>query len=531
MEPTVIRWAIFGGYFLLMLVIGEVAARRKVRSLDDYLLAGRQHGVWITAGSLAATAIGAGSTLGAAGIAYYVGLSAGWYLWSAGVGLLLLGLTLGPVLRQRAVYTVPEFIARRYGPTAGRLATVLALVGLVLFLGAQLLALGTVVAQMTGWSVQMGTVLAGLVVIVYSVRGGIWAVHWTDNVQLAWIVFGLLVLAVVGLRSVGGLAALDGPPAARGFEELGPVWLNPLTRRPVSGWDVFALGSTVVAWVIMSTTWHVTMQSTVQRVLATRDPATARRACGVAALVLVPLGALVALAGMVTRRLYPGLAPTGTVEQIRALPALVEGLLDPVLGGVVLAALAAVVMSTCDSVLLGDATVVIRDLAVGWGRNDLQGLRRSRGLTAVLGGIAVGCALVLPGLVRTLEMVAAVYCVSLFVPMLLGVYWRRATRQGAIASMVTGGLAGLLWRGLEMEALTGVHMLTVALPASLVAGLVGSLGGDRRSSRGLQGGTDGGDDPFRRPTGDSGLLRRVPLAGHGGRRQGVRVAGRDVILV
>jgi SSS family solute:Na+ symporter len=474
MEPTVVRWAVFGAYLLLMLVIGEVVARRKVRSLEDYLLAGRRHGLWVTAGSLAATAIGAGSTLGAAGIAYYVGLSAGWYLWSASVGLALLGFTLGPALRRLAVYTVPEFIARRYGPLAGLLAAVLALVGLLLFLGAQFLALGTVVAQMTGLSAQTGIVLAGLVVVIYSARGGIWAVHWTDNVQLVWVIIGLLVATVAGLQSVGGLPALSSPPPARGFETLGPTWLNPLTRRPVSGWDVFALGSTVVAWVIMSTTWHFTMQSTVQRVLTTRNPAVSRRACGFAALGLVPIGVLVALMGMAARHLYPDLEPTGATEQVRALPALIEGLLDPVLGGVVLAALAAVVMSTCDSVLLGAATVVLRDLPVRWGSDEVRQVAWSRRVTVALGGVAIGCALVLPGLIRTLEMVAAVYCVSLFGPLILGLYWRRATPQGALASMVTGGAMGLLWRGLEIEALTGVHMLTVALPASLLAGLIGS---------------------------------------------------------
>jgi len=475
MEPTVVRWAVFGAYLLLMLILGEVAARRKVRSLEDYLLAGRRHGLWVTAGSLVATAIGAGSTLGAAGVAYYVGLSAGWYLWSASVGLALLGFTLGPALRRLAVYTVPEFIARRYGSSAGLLAAVLALVGLLLFLGAQLLALGTVVAQMTGLSVQMGIVLAGLVVVVYAARGGIWAVHWTDNIQLVWIVIGFLVTTVAGLQSVGGLPALSPPPPARGFEALGPTWLNPLTRRPVSGWDVFALGSTVVAWVIMSTTWHFAMQSTVQRVLATRDPGVARRACGLAALGLVPIGGLVALTGMVARRLYPSLEPTGATEQARALPALIEGLLNPVLGGVILAALAAVVMSTCDSVLLGAATVVLRDLPVRWGSAGVRQVAWSRRVMVVLGGVAIGCALVLPGLIRTLEMVAAVYCVALFGPLVLGLYWRRATPQGALASMVMGGAVGLLWRGLGMEALTGVHMLTVALPASLLAGLIGSL--------------------------------------------------------
>ena len=103
-------WLVFALYLAAILLLGEVAARVRVRSIDEYLLSGRRQGTVGTAATLAATVIGAGSTLGAAGVAYFVGLSAGWYLLSAVPGLVLLGLTLAPALRRLAVYTVPEFL-------------------------------------------------------------------------------------------------------------------------------------------------------------------------------------------------------------------------------------------------------------------------------------------------------------------------------------------------------------------------------------------------------------------------------------
>jgi SSS family solute:Na+ symporter len=470
-------WIVFCAYLVATLLLGELAARFRIRSLDDFLLAGRAQGTWVTAGTLAATVIGGGSTLGAAGVAYYVGISASWYLLSASIGLILLGSTLAPALRRLRVYTIPEFIERRYGSRAALLAGVLGLIGLTLFLAAQLFALGSVISELAAIPRQAAILVSGVVVIVYTWRGGIWAIHWSDNFQLIWIVTGLGLATAAGLHATGGWEVLETPPPAAGFEDLGRTWFNPATREAAGGSDPFALGNIVVAWIVMSTTWHFAMQSTAQRVLAARDPGTARRACMVAAMLLIPLALLISASGMAARVLHPGLEAAQGIEQVRAFPALVQGVLSPPLAGVVLAALAAVIMSTSDSALLGASTVWVRDVAPRVGSRDQEGasIHRVRRVTILLGVVSVAAALAVPTLIRMLEFAATVYCVSLFVPLLAGLYWRRASEAGALAAMLLGACGGAAWRVLGGEAATGVHMLNVALPLSLAAMVLVSL--------------------------------------------------------
>jgi len=471
-------WTIFGVYILAMLILGEICARRKIKALDDYLLAGRKHGVLPTAGTIAATVIGAGSTIGAAGVAYYVGISAAWYLLSACVGLVLLAFTFAPALRTMRLYTVPEYIERRYGAEARTIAAGLGLIGLTMFLAAQLYAMGALTAQLMGLPLKQAIALSGLVVVLYTWRGGNWVVHWSDNVQIVWISAGLIIASAFGVKMAGGFSSLGSPPQALSFEGMGRNWFNPMTYQPVEGWNLFALGNTVIGWVIMSTTWHFAMQSTAQRVLSSRSPKVARRACLVAAAILIPLSLFVGLTGMAARVLYPGLAPPAGISQGEAFPALIKGVLHPVLAGVVLAALIAVIMSTSDSALLGASTMFVKDL---YGRffdsraTDKVLMKLSRWLTLIIGLMAIGGALVALALIRILEMVAAVYCVSLFVPILLGLYWRGANQQGAIAGMIGGALAGGIWRVSGWEKATEIHMLNVSLPLALIAMVAVSL--------------------------------------------------------
>ena len=476
MDPL---WLVFAAYFAVLLLIGEVFARLKVRTLDDYLLSGREHGVAVTSLSLTATVIGAGSTLGSAGVAYYVGVSAGWYLLSAGPGLVLLAYTLAPTLREMSLYTVPEYVGRRYGGWAAILAAVLGVLALALFVAAQFYAMGSLVAETTPLDLRPAIVAASLVVIAYTWRGGNWAIHWSDTFQVILIVVGIGLVVAFALDRVGGLEAFRQPPPAAGFEEVGSRWFHPVTRRPVSGWAPFALGNTVLAWIVMSTTWHFAMQSTAQRILSGRDVTVVRRSCLIAAALTLPVGAMFALSGMGARMILPGLESPGAMqmlEQVRALPALVEALLSPALAGLVLASLVAIMMSTCDSALLGSAALIVKDLSPRFRGDDAgerketpeEEIRGSRRLVAIVGGGALVTALLTPGLVQTLELVAAVYGVALFWPLILGRYWSGANEAGAIASMVSSGLAGVGWRWGGLEEATGIHMLNVALPVAVI---------------------------------------------------------------
>jgi SSS family solute:Na+ symporter len=464
-------WAIVVGYLLVMVILGEVCARYKIKGLDDYLVASRKHGVLITAGTLVATVIGAGSTIGASGVAFYVGISASWYLLSACVGLVLLAFTFAPLARRMSLYTIPQFIENRYGIVAGAIAIGLGIIGLIMFLSAQIYAMGILTFQLTMLPISLTIILSGLVVVFYTWRGGNWAVHWSDNIQMWCIIVGMVSVSLVGIKLVGGLANFPTPPTAKGFETVGAQWFNPLTKQSCTPWDIFALGNVVVGWIIMSVTWHFTMQSTAQRVMSSRDSSTAKYACLIAAGVIVPLGLVVALSGMTARVLYPSLPPPSDIAQAEAFPALVKGILNPVLGGVVLAALIAVVMSTCDSALLGASTIMVKDVYQRWlnpRAGDHTLLRISRQLTLIIGLAAIGTALLIPALIKILEMVATVYCIALFVPIILGLYWKSANSKGAIAAMAVSAGTGLAWRIGGFEKDTGVHMLNISLPLSFI---------------------------------------------------------------
>ena len=459
-------------YFVCLIIIGEVSARKKIRNLDDFLLAGREHGLLITSGSLAATVIGAGSTIGAAGAAYYVGISAAWYLLSACVGLFILAFTLVPVLREMSVYTIPEFISKRYGTRARYIASVLSVIALILFLSAQFCALGAIFHQLTGLSLKLATLTGAALVIFYTFRGGAWAVHLSDSFQLFVIILGMLLLCLLGLGVIEGLKALDTPPLAVGFEALGRTWFHPLEKSPTNPGDMFALRGTVLGWIIMSTTWHFTMQSTAQRFLSSKDAKTAKKSSLASAVILIPISLSIALSGMIARMICPDLPPAEGLSQGEALPALIKEILPPFLGGLLLAALIATIMSTCDSTLLGAGSILLKDLHAGVNIGVL---------ILIVGSIGMVWAIVFPRLIQLLEWTAAIYCVSVFAPLILGIYWSGATEKGAMATMVLTGIAAGAWRLLGIESMTGIHFLVPGLVFSFLIMLVFHSPSQRRS--------------------------------------------------
>lgn len=281
------------------------------------------------------------------------------------------------------------------------------------------------VIQLFGLPLKLAIVFSSLVVIFYTWRGSSWAVNISDNVQIIWISVGLAITCLVGINIAGGISKLIIPPIAKGFEEVGKSWFNPLNNQPVSGWDIFALDDTIIGWIIMSTTWHFTMQSTAQRILSSKTDRTAKYGCLLASGILIPLALFIVLTGMTARILYPDLLPASDISQGEALPALIEGIMNPFFAGIILGALVAVIMSTCDSILLGASTMFIKDIYQRLLRptiiNDTL-IKISKWVTLIIGIVAIVSTLIAPALIRMLEMTATVYCVALFVPIILGLY-------------------------------------------------------------------------------------------------------------
>ena len=180
----------------------------RVRQSKEFFVAGRQLGPFLLFATLLAANIGAGSTVAAAGIGYRDGLSAWWWVGSAGLGSLVLAFWVGPRIREiaaeRDLHTVGDFLEDRYGQSVRATITALLWVGTLAILAAQILAIGWVLNVVAGVNRWVGCVIGGTVVTVYFTAGGLRTAVWVNAVQLVIILAGFSVVLPLALWNAGG---------------------------------------------------------------------------------------------------------------------------------------------------------------------------------------------------------------------------------------------------------------------------------------------------------------------------------------
>ena len=198
--------AVVVAYMLFMLWIGWYSSKR-ITSNTDFMLAGRRLGPFLMAGTLAATEIGGGSSLGVVqqGMQNH-GISAAWYIITMGLAFVILTF-LAPKFRASEVKTVPEYFRRRYGKGAGLLTALIMLVPMIGFTEGQFVASATILSTMLGIGYKPAIIVVAVIVTAYSVMGGLWSVTLTDFVQVFMIVIGM-ILAGANLKRVFTTARL-----------------------------------------------------------------------------------------------------------------------------------------------------------------------------------------------------------------------------------------------------------------------------------------------------------------------------------
>lgn len=416
-------------YLTALLAIGWWANRRFISGMTDFLLAGRRLGVVLCGGAMAATHFGGGALMGGASYGFDFGLSGAWYGVATGVGLLGLALLTASRFRRLALYTVPDYLESRYGGKSVRvLGALLSLVALIGILAAQVTAAGSAFA-IIGLNVTVAAVLATAVFVIYTAIGGLWAATISDLAQIVIAGGGVLIAAVVVMLKAESLGGL-------------PVVLAEQSVEP-SYFSVVGIGPATIGWLLVPTVMYTLIgQDFYQRLFAARDASTARRAALLGGLFLIAISVAPVVVGMGAR----GLANIEDGNQ--AIPWVLQNLLHPVLGGVVLAAVLAAIMSTADSLLTSATSHIVKDLWIETfradGVSDEQHLLTvSRISTVIIGAAALLIALAIPGIITLLIYSYTLYTAAVFVPVLGGVLWKGATRQGALAAMVGGSAVGV----------------------------------------------------------------------------------------
>lgn len=448
---------VIAAYFLVLFSIGYWAARKEKKISADYFLASRDVG-WLAVGaSLFASNIGSEHLIGLAGTGAASGLAVGHFEWLACLILLMLGWLFVPFYLRSGVYTMPEFLERRYNAASRWYLTSISVVGYVLTkISVSLFAGGIIIQQLTGMSVWTSAAVIVVATGVYTIAGGLRAVIYTELLQTFVLIFGSVSLTVFGLAEVGGWSGLQ----ARIPPDFFSMWKP--ASDPNFPWTGVVFGAPILG------IWYwCTDQYIVQRVLAARNLTEARRGTIFAGFLKILPVFIFVLPGVIAAALFSDI--NGKTSD-QAFPALVTRLLPVGLKGLVMAGLLAALMSSLSSVFNSCSTLITWDfykkLKPDASENRLVTVGRvSTGFLVVLGLLWIPFMKYISSqLYIYLQSVQAYIAPPIAACFLLGLFFPRLNGTGAISSLLVGFVFGAL--RLILELVNGVDK--TGLPAGTV---------------------------------------------------------------
>ena len=415
-------------YSLTVVALGLWTARY-VRTSSAFFVAGRSLGPGLVLASMLAANVGAGATVNVAGLAYREGLNAWWWSGSAGLASFALAFWVGPRLwalaKEHNFYTTGDFLEFRYGATVRAVITSLVCFGSLWILAAQLIAGAAIISVLTGAPRWVGSVIGGGIMTIYFTAGGLLGTAWVNTLQLIVMLVGFIVAVPFALSGIGGLDAFATASLPAAFTDITH------SSGPGSGWTLLAL--TGPAFVISP--------GLIQKSYGAESARALRLGVALNGAALMVFAFFPVLLGMVGRAaLPPNIAPD------LVLPTVLTTLLPAWIGALALAAVFSTEVDTCDAILFMISTSISKDLFQRYVRpaaSDSELLLVAR-LAAVAGGVlGVLLSIYLSTIVQAMTVFYSLLGVSLFVPVLGGLYSRRAGRTEALAA-ITAGVVVLL---------------------------------------------------------------------------------------
>jgi SSS family transporter len=395
----------------------------------DFIAAGRTIGPLVGGAVLTATQISAGTFVGTVGRHYLAGVS-WWYIWfGVWAGWLVSAFFVAPKLRRFGALTVPDYVGTRFGSkAAGALAGALIVISYTIYLVAQYQAAGEVALTVFGMRPLTAMLLLVVSTAFYTLLGGVRSSSYIDFLQTLIMVSALLVSVPVLLHYTGGIGPARGALAAIDPRVLGGFY---------GARELIAVGVSF-GFSIAAAPYEMT------RFLTLRDERTARQAIIVAIGFQVVIGLCVLAIGMLMRVLFPNLSSQDLASAVMAFQ-----VLPPIVGALLLIAMLSAIMSTVNSILLVVGAGVAHDLYGTLVRPEAtQGhlVSVNRAAMLVLALVPIWFALQKYGDVQAVVVEQAKFVASFFfVPVVVGLNWRRGTAAGAIAAMLGGFLACLVW--------------------------------------------------------------------------------------
>ncbi len=418
-----------GLYLLGTLAIGWWASKR-VKTTADFVVAGKRLPLFMASCAIFATWFGSETVMGASSEFTQHGLLGVIEdPFGASLCLFLAGMFIARPLYNLNLFTFNDFFRLRFNKAAEITSAIFMVPSYFSWIAAQLVALAVVLQAVCGLDREWGVLICSVMVLIYTYIGGMWSVAITDFVQTIAIVIGLVVLAADLVFQVGGFEKMvDAAP--EGFFRFLPEAKPPDIISWVAAWMTIGLGS-------------IPQQDVFQRVMAAKSERTAVMACHTSGVMYLTIAFLPLMICFCGRILYPELLEGDTQMMIPTMVLHHSGIGMQIL---FFGALLSAILSTCSGAILAPATVLGENLIRPLFKSltDQQLLRIMRlsvvGVTLVTGTMAM----MRNNIYELVGESSALSLVSLFTPLIAGLYWRRASAAGAMTSMIAGMLVWLV---------------------------------------------------------------------------------------
>jgi SSS family transporter len=444
-------------YLAFTILVGFWASRR-VKTLDDYMLAGRSLPLMLSSTAMFATWFGSETIFGASSEF----LKGGLYAviedpFGAALCLVLFGAFFVRRLYNMNLLTLGDYFKVRFGKKTELVASIFLGPPYIGYIAAQLVAMGLIINVVTGLAVWEGVVISAIVVTLYTYIGGMWAITITDFIQTIIIILGLVVLAVsMGIKA-GGIGHVLSQVPKENFQFLPPPDLKEIVAW-LAAWSVLGLGS-------------IPSQDVFQRSMSSNSSRTAVLSCYIAAAMYLTIAMLPLFISLCTRYLYP--------EQIQgdtqlALPNMVLAHTSLPIQILFFGSLMSAIMSTTSSVILAPAAILSENLIKPLMRNRISDKRMliiTRVSVLLFSVLATVMACMRSNIYELVGESSILSLVSLFAPLTFGLYWKRASSGGALLSMMLGMLTWIIFEFYE----TSWPSLVPALGISILGMIAGSL--------------------------------------------------------
>jgi len=433
--------------YLAGLMIAGFLLGRKQRTEKDYFLGGRKLKWWMVGISMVVSDIGALELVGVAGLGYVVGMSVANFDWIGCIpAMILAAFVFIPFYWRSGVFTVPEYLGRRYNDGVRALVAILWGLFMVANLGIFLWTSAKTLEMLIGWPFYASILVTAFVIGFYTFAGGLSAVVFTDTIQYFILVAGSILIIIIGFGKVGGIdglvstvAEIGGPERKNFFDLILPAD----TTQPFS-WSAVLFG---LAFVLSPAYW-IGNQAIVQRNLATASERDAKKSVLFGAFLKLTIPFLIVIPGLIGFAIFPNLKHGDDVY-----PTMLRELLPTGVAGLVFAGFLAALMSSVDSYLNSASTLWTMDIYRRYIKKDATSVhlyKVGRLLTIVFIILAVFLAPLtgkFKGVFSAMQTLLSIFQGPTFAILLLGMIWKRANSPGAVAGLIVGVITSstLFW--------------------------------------------------------------------------------------